>query len=93
MTVVQSFHSKEIINPSGPNIKYWTKHLCLLFPIRVVTSITFQLHVIPDHVIGGDLFYSISQAAGAFKDIRDFIREKEDNRISVYMMVHFKSSG
>ena len=64
-----------------------------MFPIRVVTSITFQLHDIPDQVIAGDLYYSISQAPGAFKGIRDFIREKEDNRISVYMMVHFKSSG
>ena len=67
--------------------------MCLLFPIRVVTSIKFQLHDIPDQVMAGDLFYSISQAPGAFKDTRDFIREKDDNRISVYMMVHFKSSG
>ena len=63
------------------------------FSIRVVTSITFQLHDIPDRVIGGDLYYSMSKAAGAFKSIRDFIREKADNRLSVYMMVHFKNRG
>ena len=37
--------------------------------------------------MAGELYYDISQAPGAFKGIRD------DNRISVYMMVHFKSSG
>ena len=58
-----------------------------------MTSITFQLHDIPDQVMAGDLVYDISQAPGAFKGIRDFIREKDDNRISVYIMVHFKSSG
>ncbi|CAH3109903.1 unnamed protein product [Porites lobata] len=91
----------ELVTTSGEVIKASEKENSDLFwgmkgygsNFGVVTSITFQLHDIPDHVIGGDLFYSISQAPGAFKGIRDFIREKEDNRISVYMMVHFKSSG
>ena len=65
----------------------------MFLPIRVLTSITFQLHDIPDHITGGSLYYSISQAPGVFKDIRDFIREKADNRISVYLIVHFETSG
>ena len=65
----------------------------MVFPISVVTSITFQLHEIPDNIIGGDLYYSISKAVAAYKAIRDFVREKADNRLSVYMMVHFKRSG
>ena len=65
----------------------------MFLPIRVLTSITFQLHDIPDQVTGGSLYYSISQAPGVFKDIRDFIREKADNRISVYLIVHFETSG
>lgn len=59
----------------------------------MVTSIKFQLYDIPDTVIGGDLYYPISKAPDAFKIIRDFVAEKADNRISVYMMVHYKRSG
>lgn len=59
----------------------------------VVTSITFQLHDIPGNIIGGELYYSTSKASSAYKAIRDFVREKADNRISVYMMVHFERSG
>ena len=60
---------------------------------RVVTSMKFQLYDIPDNVIGGDLYYPVSKAPDAFKITRDFIREKADNRLAVYMMVHFKRSG
>ena len=54
---------------------------------------TFQLYDIPGNVIGGDLYYPISKAPGVFKVIRDFVREKADNRISVFMMVTFQHSG
>ena len=67
--------------------------VAMIFSIRVVTSITFQLHDIPENIIGGDLYYSISKATQAVKTIRDFVREKKDNRLSVYMMVHFKRTG
>lgn len=60
---------------------------------RVVTSMKYQLHDIPDNVIGGDLYYPMSKAGNAFKIIRDFVREKADNRLAVYMMVHFKRGG
>ena len=65
--------------------------ICLL--CRVVTSMKFQLYDIPDNIIGGDLYYPVSKAPDAFKIIRDFIREKADNRLCVYMMVHYKCSG
>ncbi|KAJ7334487.1 hypothetical protein OS493_014808 [Desmophyllum pertusum] len=63
------------------------------FNFGVVTSMTFQLYDIPGNVIGGDLYYPISKAPGVFKVIRDFVREKADNRISVFMMVTFQHSG
>lgn len=59
----------------------------------VVTSMKFQLYDIPDNIIGGDLYYPVSKAPDAFKITRDLIREKADNRLSVYMMVHYKCSG
>jgi len=59
----------------------------------VVTSITFKLHEIPGHILGGELYYSISEGASAYKAIRDFVRQKADKRISVYMMLHFNDPG
>lgn len=59
----------------------------------VVTSITFKLHEIPGHILGGELYYSISNGASAYKAIRDFVRQKADKRISVYMMLHFNDTG
>ena len=59
----------------------------------MVTSITFELHDIPENVLGGELFYSISEGASAYKAIRDFVRQKADKRISVYMMLHFNDAG
>jgi len=59
----------------------------------VVTSMKFQLYDIPDNIIGGDLYYPTSKAPDAFKITRDFVREKADNRLAVYMMVHYKCSG
>lgn len=53
----------------------------------------FKLYDIPDNIIGGDLYYPVSKAPDAFKITRDLIREKADNRLSVYMMVHYKCSG
>ena len=67
--------------------------ILLLVLCRVVTSLKYQLYDIPEFVIGGDLYYPMSKAASAFKIIRDFVREKEDNRLAVYMMLHFKRSG
>ena len=67
--------------------------ILLLVLCRVVTSLKYQLYEIPEFVIGGDLYYPMSKAASAFKIIRDFVREKEDNRLAVYMMLHFKRSG
>jgi len=59
----------------------------------VVTSITFKLHEIPGNILGGELYYSISEGASAYKAIRDFVRQKADKRISVYMMLHFNDTG
>ena len=56
---------------------------------RVVTSLSFQLYHLPTHVIGGHLSYPMERAKVVFKTIRDFIREKATNMLSVYMMVHY----
>jgi len=91
----------ELVTASGEVIKASKKENTELYwgmkgygsNFGVVTSITFQLHDIPENIIGGDLYYSISKATQAVKTIRDFVREKKDNRLSVYMMVHFKRTG
>ena len=67
--------------------------LLLFFVFSVVTSITFKLHEIPGNILGGELYYSISKGASAYKAIRDFVRQKADKRISVYMMLHFNDAG
>lgn len=91
----------ELVTSSGDVIRasenedpelFWGMKGCG-FNFGVVTSLKYQLYDIPEFVIGGDLYYPMSKAASAFKIIRDFVREKEDNRLAVYMMLHFKRSG
>lgn len=91
----------EIVTATGEVLKASEKENDQLFwgmkgygsNFGVVTSITFKLHEIPGHILGGELYYSISEGASAYKAIRDFVRQKADKRISVYMMLHFNDTG
>ncbi|EDO35314.1 predicted protein [Nematostella vectensis] len=61
--------------------------------ISVVTSITFKSHAIPKLLVGGTLRYCISLAEEVIKTLRDFHKQKDENRLGLYALLHVQKTG
>ena len=55
--------------------------------------VKLQLYDVPKEILGGILRYPWPKAAQVIKATRDLIREKKENRVSVYMMIHIYDDG
>ncbi|XP_032240836.1 FAD-linked oxidoreductase DDB_G0289697 [Nematostella vectensis] len=59
----------------------------------IVTSLVFQLHEMPQWIVGGCLYYSISNAHEVFRSVRDFHVTQADDRLSIYMILRLRTTG
>ena len=61
--------------------------MSIFFPQRIITKLHVKLHPIPAQIMAGDLNFAWKNAANTLRNMRDFILEKNDERLAIYGII------